>query len=120
MTSAATPVFPHPAPVLLDPEDGAERGPGHEAVLIWEPVEGLGEDEYDHVEVCWNDCSAFWGEYVRDTTWTFPDFRRGDAVDTRYYWKVTVRRKLGDTPGGPLDPATSPPSETWMFMLPER
>lgn len=119
-TSAATPVFTHPAPVLVAPENGAERGPGYEAVLVWKPVDGIGEDEYYHVEVCWNDCSALWGEYARDTTWTFPDFRRGDAVDTRYYWKVTVRRQLGDTPGGPSDPATSPPSQTWMFMLPER
>jgi hypothetical protein len=118
-TPEETPVFAHPAPVLLEPEDGAERGPGYEAVLVWKPVDGMGEDEYYHVEVCWNDCSAFWGEYVRETTWTFPDFRRGDAVDTRYYWTVTVRRQLGDSPAGPSDPATSPPSQTWMFMLPE-
>jgi hypothetical protein len=118
-TPVETPVFTHPAPVLLEPEDGAERGPGYEAVLVWQPVDGLQEDEYYHVEVCWNDCSGMWGDYVLETTWTFPDFLRGGAVDTRYYWKVTVRRQLGDTPEGPSDPAMSPPSESWMFMLPE-
>jgi hypothetical protein len=118
--TTAAPVLIHDAPVLSEPEDGAERGPGYEAVLIWKPVDGLGEDEYYHVFVCWNDCTAFEGWYTRDTTWTFPDFRRGQAVDTRYYWHVTVRRQLGEEPAGPLDPPTSPASETWFFMLPER
>jgi hypothetical protein len=119
-TIAPTPVLIHAAPVLSEPEDGAERGPGYYAVLMWKPVPGLGEDEYYHIEVCWNDCKGREACYTRDTTWTFPDFRRGQAVDTRYYWKVTVRRQQGEEPAGPADPPTSPASETWSFMLPER
>jgi hypothetical protein len=117
-TPAATPTYVHAAPVLLLPEDEAERGPGYTADLEWEAVAGLGEDEYYHVEVCWNGCTAFWGDYVRETTYTFPDFYRGQAVDARYEWHVIVRRQQGAEPEGPLDPATSPPSATWVFLLP--
>jgi hypothetical protein len=120
-TTATTPVLVHAAPVLSAPEDGAQFGPGYTAILTWEPVDGLGEDEYYHVEICWNDCTAFWGHYLRETRWTAPDdVLRGQAVDTRYYWKVTVRRQQGEEPAGPADPPTSPASETWSFMLPER
>jgi hypothetical protein len=120
-TTVATPVLIHGAPVLSGPQDGAEFGPGYTAILMWEPVDGLGEDEYYHVEVCWNECSAFWGHYLRETTWAAPDdVLRGQAVDTKYSWKVTVRRQLGEAPAGPLDAPTSPPSEIRVFMLPER
>jgi hypothetical protein len=119
-TPQPTPALRHGAPTLLLPEDGAERGPGYYAVLIWEPVDNLGDDEYYHVEVCWNGCTTeYWGEYVRETTWIFPDFRRGAAVDDKFYWHVTVRAQQGEEPQGPLDPPTSPPSETWVFMLPQ-
>lgn len=111
----------HPAPVLLSPENGVERGPGYDAVLVWEPVDALGDDEYYHVEICWNDCTKYWGEYTRDTTWTAPDeVLRGEAIDERYQWHVTVRRQQGEAPEGPRDPATSPPSESWVFRLPTR
>jgi hypothetical protein len=121
-TPEATPSYIHAAPTLLFPEDGAQFGPRYEAVLEWKPVPGLGEDEYYHVEVCWNDCTVPWGDYVRDATSTFPSspgFYRGEAVDDRYEWHVTVRRQQGEQPEGPSDPATSPPSETWVFLLPE-
>lgn len=121
-TPAATPSYIHAPPTLVLPEDGAERGPGYEAVLVWEPVRDLGEDEYYHIEVCWNDCTVPWGDYVRDATSIFPSllgFYRGAAVDARYEWHVTVRRQQGEEAAGPLDPATSPPSDTWVFVLPE-
>ncbi|TKJ28085.1 MAG: hypothetical protein CEE40_12470 [Chloroflexi bacterium B3_Chlor] len=118
-TSVPTPQMRYSPPVLLEPDPGAERGPGYEAVLVWQPVGELRGDEYYHVEVCWNACSAFWGDYVRDTTWTFPWFRRGDAVDDKYYWHVTVRAQRGEAPAGPLDPPVSPPSETWIFLFPD-
>jgi hypothetical protein len=104
----------------VEPENGAERGPGYEAVLLWKPVDNLGDDEYYHVEICWNDCSVFWGDYMRETTYTFPAFLRGGAIDERYHWHVTVRLQQGEAQEGPLDPATSPPSEVWVFSLPER
>ncbi|HEM60881.1 MAG TPA: hypothetical protein ENO24_01180, partial [Chloroflexi bacterium] len=44
--SAGVEGFAHPAPLLVEPEDGAERGPGYYAILKWEPVVGLTEDEY--------------------------------------------------------------------------
>jgi len=118
-TSAPTPQMRYGPPVLLEPGNGDERGPGYDAILNWQPVGDLSGDEYYHVEVCWNACSAFWGDYVRDTTWTFPWFRRGDAVDDRYYWHVTVRAQRGEAPAGPLDPPISPPSETWVFGFPD-
>jgi len=122
-TPAATPVYIHAAPTLVFPEDGAQFGPRYEAILEWKPVPGLGEGEYYHVEVCWNDCTVPWGDYVRDATSTFPSspgFYRGEAVDGKYEWHVTVRRQQGEEPAGPLDPPTSPPSETRVFLLPEK
>jgi hypothetical protein len=120
-SATSTPVreFLHEAPSLLEPEDGTERGPGYEAVLIWKAAPDLKDDEYYHVEVCWNDCTVYWGDYVRDTSWTFPDFLRGQSTDTIYHWHVTVRRQVSDAPAGPADPATSPTSDTWKFLLPE-
>jgi len=117
-TPEPTTALRHPAPILLEPEDGAERGSGYLAILNWEPVDNLGDDEYYHVDICWNQCTVPWGAYVREATYTFPDFLRGEAVDDRYSWHVTVRLQRGEAPEGPLDPATSPPSETWVFSLP--
>jgi hypothetical protein len=107
--------------VLLGPEDGSEFGPRYLAILEWKPVDNLGDDEYYHVEICWNDCTVFWGEYTRDTTWTAPDeVLRGEAIDETYHWHVTVRLEQGEVPEGPADPATSVPSEVWVFKLPVR
>ena len=117
-TPEPTLAYRHPAPVLVEPENGVERGPGYEAVLLWKPVDNLGDDEYYHVEICWNDCSVFWADYMRETTYTFPDFLRGEAIDETYSWHITVRLQRGEAPEGPLDPATSPPSEVWVFSLP--
>lgn len=119
--STSTPVlgFPHEAPSLLEPEDGAERGPGYAAVLIWKAVPDLQDDEYYHVEVCWNNCTVYWGDYVQDTSWIFPDFHRGQSSDGTYHWHVTVRRQIGGSPAVPADPATSPSSDTWKFSLPQ-
>jgi hypothetical protein len=117
-TPEPSPTPRHGAPTLLLPEDGAERGPGYDAVLIWQPVDNMGDDEYYHVEVCWNECTVFWGAYVKEPTYTFPDFRRGDSIDDTYHWHVTVRAQQGEVPEGPLDRPTSPPSETWVFLLP--
>jgi len=117
-TSVPPQVVTHGAPALVLPEDGTERGRGYQAVLIWEPLDNLGDDEYYHVEVCWNECTVYWGAYVRETTWIFPEFLRGESVNDKYYWHVTVRQQRGEAPEGPSDPSTSPPSETWMFLFP--
>lgn len=111
--------FAHAAPELLLPEDGTERGPRYQALLIWDPVDNLGDDEYYHVEVWWTGCAPCEAAYVRDTTWQFPEFHRGHSVDDKYYWHVTVRQQKGEAREGPSDPSTSPPSETWMFTFPD-
>ncbi len=118
-TPVPLPQMKYGPPVLLEPGNGDERGPGYDAILTWEPVGELRSDEYYHVEVCWNGCSVFWGDYVRDTTYTFPWFKRGYAIDDKYYWHVTVRMQRGESPAGPLDPPISPPSETWIFVFPK-
>jgi len=118
-TPVPTPQMEYGPLALLEPGNGDERGPGYDAILMWQPVGELSQGEYYHVEVCWNGCSEFWGAYVRDTTWTFPWFKRGYAIDDKYYWHVTVRVQRGEAPAGPLDLPISPPSETWMFMFPE-
>lgn len=112
-------------PVLELPEDGVERGPGYDAVLQWKSVtqDELPENEYYHVEVCWNGCDSrddFWGDYVKGTMYVFPGFLRGRAIDEKYYWHVIVRTQVGDAPAGPSDPPISEPSETWVFLLPTR
>ena len=124
-TTAAspTPTVIHGPPVLLGPEDGSQFGPGYEALLEWEPVDQLDAGEYYHVEVCWNGCASpdeFHGHYLRESSYLFPGWiYRGRAIDDTYHWHVTVRRQVGDAPAGPADPATSPTSDTWKFLLPE-
>jgi hypothetical protein len=118
-TSVPPQVFRHVAPALVLPEDGTERGRGYQAVLVWKPVDNLGDDEYYHVEVCWNECTVWWGDYVRETSWIFPEFKRGESVDDKFYWHVTVRQQRGGAPEGPSDLSTSPPSEKWMFLFPD-
>jgi hypothetical protein len=125
-TTAAspTPTVRYPAPALLGPEDGSQFGPGYEALLEWEPVEHLDESDYYHLEVCWNGCAGpdeFHGHYLRSSSYLFPGWiYRGRAVDDAYYWHVMVRRQVGEAPAGPDDPATSPASDTWRFLLPRR
>jgi hypothetical protein len=118
-TSVPPQVFRHGAPALVLPEDGTERGRGYQAVLVWKPVDNLGDDEYYHVEVCWNECTVYWGDYVRESSWIFPEFLRGESVDDMFYWHVTVRQQRGGAPEGPSDLSTSPPGETWMFLFPD-
>jgi len=118
-TSVPPQAFTHAAPELVLPEDGTERGRGYEAVLIWKPVDGLAANEYYHVEVCWNECTVYEGAYVRETSWIFPEFRRGHSIDDKYFWHVTVRQQKGAAAAGPSDPSTSPPSETWVFTFPD-
>lgn len=118
-TTVPTPQMKYGPPVLLEPGNGDERGPRYDAIFTWQAVGELGRNEYYHVEVCWNGCSEFWGDYVKDTTSTFPFFKRGYAIDDRFYWHVTVRMQRGESPAGPLDPPISPPSETWIFKFPK-
>ncbi|MDH4208429.1 MAG: hypothetical protein OEV76_06110 [Anaerolineae bacterium] len=123
-TTAAspTPTARYPAPGLLGPQEGSQFGPGYEALLEWELVDQLDERDYYHVEVCWNGCASpdeFHGHYLRSSSYVFPGWiYRGRAIDDTYHWHVTVRRQVGDAPAGPDDPATSPTSDTWKFLLP--
>jgi hypothetical protein len=116
-TPMPTPEMKYGPPILALPENGAQFGPGYDAVLEWQPVGELAEDEYYDVQVCWNNRSECWGQYQQGTSWTFPSFRRGAAIDERYYWDITVRVQTGDTRNGPSDPPISPQSETWVFLL---
>jgi hypothetical protein len=121
VTSAPTPQMEYGPPILVGPENGAQFGPGYEAVLTWEPVGELREGEYYHVEVCWNGCDGpddFHGHYLRDTSYVFPSWiYRGRAIDDEYYWHIMVRAQRGEAPDGPTDPTVSPPSATLVFML---
>ncbi len=116
-TTIPTPQMKYSPPILVEPMDGAIFGPGYDAVLKWESVGRLAEDEYYDVQICWNNCNKRWGHYLQDTTWIFPSWFRGEAVDDKFYWSVTARALRGETPAGPMDPAISPQSETWVFML---
>jgi hypothetical protein len=118
-TPVPVPTLRHAAPRLLLPEDGAERAGAYKAVLVWETVDNLDDDEYYHVEVCWNECTMYEAAYTRETTWIFPEFLRGASIDDWYYWHVTVRQQVGDLPDGPNDPITSPQSQTWSFLFPD-
>lgn len=116
-TPMPTPEMKYGPPILVKPDNGAQFGPGYDAILEWEPVGELAEDEYYDVQVCWNNRGECWGQYQQGTSWTFPSFKRGAAIDEKYYWHVTVRVQAGDTRNGPSDPPISPESETWMFLL---
>jgi hypothetical protein len=112
-----TPEMRYGPPILVGPENGAQFGPSYLAILEWRPVGDLADNEYYDVQLCWNNCSDHWAQYQQDTTWEVPWWFRGKAIDQRFHWHVTLRLQRGDAPAGPLDPAISPQSETWVFLL---
>jgi len=128
LTARPTATPKYAAPVLLEPPYGVSISWKYKALLIWQPVGDLAEDEYYcvHLDALReNDQSPWYGDYMftKDSS-----FLAGDAFLAPFhppesqgrgqvYWWVSVVRKTGqDENGKPVGIEISPPSEKWMFV----
>jgi hypothetical protein len=113
-TPAATPGFKYPAPVLLEPEDGAVV-PGVIAILKWESVGPLADGEWYAVRLIFREQGelVYNGDRMKVTEWRVPDrfFYQADGPALEYNWYVFVER---DNPDGSTT-QLSPDSETFAF-----
>jgi len=123
---SATPKYA--APILSEPPYGVSISWSYKALLIWQPVGDLAEDEYYCVRLDAyreSDQSPWYGDYVftKDSS-----FLAGDAFLAPFhppksqgranvYWWVSVVRKTGeDQAGKPVGVEISPPSDKWLFV----
>jgi hypothetical protein len=123
---SATPKYS--APILSEPPYGVSISWSYKALLIWQPVGDLAEDEYYCVRLDAyreSDQSPWYGDYVftKDSS-----FLAGDAFLAPFhppesqgranvYWWVSVVRKTGeDQAGKPVGVEISPPSDKWLFV----
>ncbi|MBN1136973.1 MAG: hypothetical protein JXM73_10320 [Anaerolineae bacterium] len=122
----ATPKYT--APILSAPPNEVSISWGYKALLIWQPVGDLAEDEYYCVHLDAyreSDRSPWYGDYMftKDNSFlvgdTFlapfhPPLSQGRA---QVYWWVSVVRKTGeDQYGKPVGVEISPPSDKWLFV----
>ncbi len=110
-----TPAPKYPAPQLISPKngDGYAGGP-----LRWEDLH-LGPDEYYHVSIYYvHNRSGRWeGLNSAVPQLFFTPILPAD--DERYQWSVQVLRRVsGTTPADWKGVPISPPSATWVFVLP--
>ncbi len=128
LTSRPTATPKYTAPVLSEPPSEVSISWGYKALLIWQPVGDLAEDEYYcvHLDAYRESDQAPWyGDYAftKDSS-----FLAGDAFLAPFhppesqgratvYWWVSVVRKTGQDPTGkPVGVEISPPSEKWLFF----
>jgi len=113
-TYTRRPRFRYPAPVLLQPADESVVA-GVIALLQWELVEGLADDEGYAVRlIYWQQGEpVYQGDWVKSPEWRIPDdfYHQADGPELLYHWYVFVERKNADGSGTPL----SPESEELIF-----
>lgn len=113
-TATPTAAFKYPAPVLLEPEDGSVV-PGVLALLRWEPVGPLADDERYAVRFVFRERGelVYEGDWVKISEWWVPErlYYRADGPALEYRWYVFVERENPDGSATPL----SPESETFVF-----
>lgn len=110
----------YPAPVVLEPPDGADYvGPNAVIEIQWQPVGTLATDEYyvvtfeyPHEGETWHD-----QQWTRSPALRVPPYLYGQVTGDRvFHWNVTVIRLTGTRADGTKDGAArSEPSETRRF-----
>jgi hypothetical protein len=109
-----TPGFKYPAPVLLEPKDGA-LVPGLYVYLDWEPVGPLADDEWYTVRLVFRQQGelVYEGDSLKITEWQVPErfYYQADGPALEYRWYVFVERKNPDGSTTQL----SPESKTFLF-----
>jgi hypothetical protein len=110
-----TPGFKYPAPVLLEPKDGA-LVPGLYVYLKWEPVGPLVDDEWYTVRLVFRQQGQFVyaGDSIKIAEWQVPQrfYYQADGPALEYRWYVFVERKNPDGSTTQL----SPESKTFLFQ----
>jgi hypothetical protein len=113
-TPTSTPAFKYPAPELLAPEDGSTV-PGVIAILKWESVGPLADDEWYAVRFVFLEQGqlVYNGDRVKVPEWRVPDrfYYQADGPALEYRWFVFVER---DNPDGSVT-QLGPESETFAF-----
>ncbi len=110
-----TPGFKYPAPVLLEPADGAVV-PGLYVYLKWEPVGPLADDEWYTVRLVFRQQGelVYEGDSIKIAEWQVPQrfYYQADGPALEYRWYVFVERKNPDGSTTQL----SPESKTFLFQ----
>jgi hypothetical protein len=113
-TATPAPAFKYPAPVLQEPENGGYI-PGIIAVLKWQPVGDLAENEWYSTRLIFRQQNqlVYEGDRVKVPEWRIPDrlYYAADGPDLEYRWLVFVERDNSDGSTTQL----SPESETFVF-----
>jgi type VI secretion system secreted protein VgrG len=113
-TSTPTPTFKYPAPTLLAPEDNSIV-PGIYAVLKWESVGPLADDEWYSIRLVYLQQGepVYQGGRVKETEWPVPErfFYQADGPALEYRWYIFMDRV---NPDGSVT-QISPESETYVF-----
>ena len=106
-TYTRQPRFKYPAPVLLQPADESVVT-GVNALLQWESVEGLVDDEGYAVRlIYWQQGEPIYqGDWVKSPDWRIPEdfYHQADGPELLYHWYVFVERKNADGSGTPVSP----------------
>lgn len=113
-TATPAPTFKYPAPVLLEPPDGAQV-PGVINILKWQPVGPLDDNEWYAVRLVFlrQGQPVYEGDRVKVPEWRVADrlYYQADGPELQYKWFVFVER---DNPDGSTT-QQSPESKTFTF-----
>ena len=113
-TVTPPPAFKYQAPVLLEPQDGGVV-PGRLALLKWEPVGPLADDEWYAVRLVYlqQGKPVYQGDPVKVPEWLVPErfYYQADGPALEYSWFVFVERR---NPDGSMT-QLSPESKTFTF-----
>jgi serine/threonine protein kinase len=108
-------------PTLIAPEDDVLFAGRlfEEAILEWEPVDGLAEDEYYDLTIMYifADQPKYWGMATTETQFQLTsEIPVGEAGGDRFYWWVTVRKSNSAPTPDSIDLPVSLRSEARTFV----
>ena len=116
-TDTPTPGMQYPAPVLLEPKDGAEFIEGNIVVLRWQSVGELAPNEQYAVRLIYTfqNQTTYQGTNLRETEWTIPAslYKQIDGPENRYEWFVVVEKRNDDGSGTAISPESERRTFTW-------
>lgn len=113
-TAAAEVAFKYPAPILLEPANNSKIQ-GTMAILRWEPVGPLADDEWYALRFVYQQQGqpVYQGDDIKEAEWRVPErfYYQADGPALLYRWYVTVERKNADGTTSQL----SPQSEEFVY-----
>lgn len=114
-TVISTSTFKYPAPLLWEPKNGGVIAGQYSAILKWEPVGPLAEDEWYAVRLVFAQSGqdVYRGNQVKEPQWAVPEtfYNQADGPALQYRWHVFIERRETDGTNTQI----SPQSEIFVF-----